>query len=269
MCHGRPADIYTVDELRVLLAEDSEISQIATGRLLRRHGIEVHIAGNGREAIERAAAMRYDAILMDCEMPEVDGFAAVQSIRSAGQGPNRGTLILAFTAYDTPDERARCVAAGMDGVIAKPLRMPDVQRVLDGRSAARDGSASRGGPATETEYELIDLGVAEDVLDDGGWEAGLIDSFLEQTESRLAHLRDAVERGDATSGAAIAHSLKGTCAVFGAARMARLAGLVDAEEGEQLLAQARAQLPALHELLPRTRDELERAAATAAAHDAS
>jgi CheY-like chemotaxis protein len=247
---------------RVLLAEDNEISQIATRRLLQRGGVDVDIACDGREAIERAAVTRYDAILMDCEMPEVDGFSAAQSIR-AGNGPNRATPILAFTAHDTPDEQAKCLAAGMDEVIAKPLRVADLERVL-GRASATVGPPGTSSDSAGDTYELIDLGVVGEVLSDGGWEAGLIETFLGQTETRLGRLRDAVARRDAVRAGAIAHSLKGSCATFGAVRMAAVAALIHDHDGERLLAQARLHLPWLQELLPFTREALQRAAVAAA-----
>ncbi|MBL8210255.1 MAG: response regulator [Bryobacterales bacterium] len=113
---------------RLLLAEDNAINQMVAIRLLRKLGIEAVVAANGREAVELARAERFDVILMDCQMPEKDGFAATQEIRAGG--PSRGAAIIALTANALRGERDRCLASGMNDYISKPVSLDALRLVL-------------------------------------------------------------------------------------------------------------------------------------------
>jgi PAS domain S-box-containing protein len=104
----------------ILVAEDDEINQLVAVAMLAALGYEADVAGNGRVALEMAADREYDAVLMDCQMPELDGYAATAELRRREAGPRR-TPIIALTAGARPEDRERCLAAGMDGHLAKPL----------------------------------------------------------------------------------------------------------------------------------------------------
>jgi CheY-like chemotaxis protein len=104
--------------VRVLLAEDGPVNRHLTVTLLQRGGAEVDVANDGREAVEKATAGSYDVILMDVQMPEMDGYAATGALRRRGyEGP-----ILALTARDAGGDRERSLRAGCDGHLAKPIR---------------------------------------------------------------------------------------------------------------------------------------------------
>lgn len=116
------------DGARVLLAEDNEVNQWVASRMLERLGCMVTVVRNGEEAIEAVLGGRFDLVLMDCQMPVVDGYAATEQIRS--REPDR-TPIIALTAHALAEDRRRCMQAGMDGFITKPVGLEDLRLVLD------------------------------------------------------------------------------------------------------------------------------------------
>jgi CheY-like chemotaxis protein len=116
---------------RVLLAEDSPVDRKVAVQMLERLGCRVDVAADGREAVELSAAGAYDLVLMDCEMPRLDGFAATAEIRRREASTGRPRLpIVAMTAHVRAGARERCLAAGMDGYLSKPVLMADLRAVL-------------------------------------------------------------------------------------------------------------------------------------------
>jgi CheY-like chemotaxis protein len=122
--------------LRVLLVEDNAVNQMVAESILERRGFEVVVARNGREGVEAFRHQRFDVVLMDIQMPEMDGFEALAAIRALEQSSGRRTPVVALTAHAMKEDRDRCLAAGMDDYLSKPIdaaRLFDVIRsVLDG-----------------------------------------------------------------------------------------------------------------------------------------
>ena len=110
--------------LQILLAEDNAVNQVLAVRLLERRGYLVTVVGNGRAAVEALSKQTFDAILMDVQMPEMNGFEATAAIRENERRSGKHIPILAMTAHALKGDQERCLAAGMDGYIAKPIR-PD------------------------------------------------------------------------------------------------------------------------------------------------
>jgi CheY-like chemotaxis protein len=115
---------------RILIVEDNAVNQMIAARLLEKLGCRVDVAANGREAVEMAGLLPYDAIFMDCQMPEMDGFEATQEIRSR-EGPSVHRPIIAMTANAMQGDRERCLNAGMDDYISKPIRKADLNEALE------------------------------------------------------------------------------------------------------------------------------------------
>ncbi len=113
---------------RVLLVEDNEVNQVVASKILQRHGIEVELAGNGQEALEALAARPYDWVLMDVQMPVMDGLEACRRIRADGHWP--GLPVIAMTAHAFPEEVQNCRDAGMDDHIAKPVHGEQLSKLL-------------------------------------------------------------------------------------------------------------------------------------------
>jgi CheY-like chemotaxis protein len=122
---SRPAEA-----LRVLVAEDNRINQMVIVRMLEKAGHRVDIAGNGRAALAMLEGARYDMVFMDCQMPEMDGFEATRAIRAAEAGTARHLAVVALTANAMEGDRERCLQAGMDDYIAKPITQPALAAAL-------------------------------------------------------------------------------------------------------------------------------------------
>jgi two-component system sensor histidine kinase/response regulator len=121
--------MFAAGTRRVLVAEDNPVNQLVAVRLLQQRGLEVDVATNGREAVEMHARTPYDAIFMDCQMPDLDGYDATREIRRR-EGDDRHTPVIAMTASTMPGDTERCLAAGMDYYSGKPINPSGLDRVL-------------------------------------------------------------------------------------------------------------------------------------------
>ena len=204
--------------LRILLAEDNEVNQKVAIRLLERLGHRADVAGNGREALTRLEHASYDVVLMDVQMPEMDGLEASRAICArwpAGRRPR----IVALTAEAMQGDREKCLAAGMDDYIVKPVTLNQLGEALAKCSPSGGAATPRERPA-ET---IIDRGVLEQLREDLGGRAPLrevIATFLEKTPAALGALRDAAGRADTEALRQNAHMIKGTSAMLGATQLA-------------------------------------------------
>ncbi|HEX3126793.1 MAG TPA: ATP-binding protein, partial [Thermoanaerobaculia bacterium] len=218
---------------RILTAEDNGINQLVITEQLKALGYEVTAVCNGLEALEALQAGGYDLVLMDCQMPHLDGYEATQRIRQL-PGEVAGIPIVALTAHAIREDLDRCLAVGMNDTITKPFTAEVLRRKLErwlGSDPAR--SEDGGGPApaggkTAEEIEAsgpLDLGHLER-LRAIGRESGpdvmakIVEQFRAQTY--LDEIRGALERGDRTFLKARAHGLKGTSSLLGATRLPRL-----------------------------------------------
>jgi signal transduction histidine kinase/CheY-like chemotaxis protein len=135
--HAERGAVEPAARLRVLLVEDNAVNQMVAQALLERRGFDVVVAGNGREGVEAFQRARFDLVLMDIQMPEMDGFEALAAIRALDGRTGRHTPVVALTAHAMKEDRERCLAAGMDDYLSKPIeaaRLFEIVRsVLDGR----------------------------------------------------------------------------------------------------------------------------------------
>ena len=208
--------------LRILLVEDHPINRRLCLEMLERFGCHPDVAVNGKEAVELAKERQYDVILMDCEMPVMDGYQAVEAIRrmekDAGKGAPR-TYIIALTANAAAGERDRCLAAGMDDYLAKPFSMRSLQEALERALRKSSGqekkTASDKAPPPRT--ETLDRRKLDRLVEELDREtvAELIGSFLKELPEQLEQLNQARRARMWEEFSRTAHSLKGICATIG------------------------------------------------------
>ena len=237
-------------QAQILLAEDSLINQEVASQMLAAFGCQVHCVVNGREALHAVRQSPYDLVLMDCQMPEMDGFAATQAIRQHLQDTRAAHLpIIALTAYAMADDRERCLAAGMDDYLSKPFTQAQLAAIL-GRWLAppavsdttptrpENASAQMTQPeGTSAEYPL-DMGAIHQLRDLGqrrgkdvlGRVARL---YLSQTPQLLATLRDAVSQQNAEAVCQAAHAFKSTNGNVGALSLAALCQTLESQGASQ------------------------------------
>jgi PAS domain S-box-containing protein len=211
----------------ILLVEDNKMNQLVGSKVLAKLGFGFDIANHGGEAVSAVQARNYDAILMDCQMPEMDGYQATAEIRRI-ESTTRHTPIIAMTAAAMDSDREACLAAGMDDYITKPVRLESVAAILerwvtrpapDGAATARITSSSDDGlsdPLDPSQIELLRS------LDDGdGTVLGeIIDQYLTQTAEGRGELIRVVGEGDTAALERAAHLLRGASANIGASALA-------------------------------------------------
>jgi CheY-like chemotaxis protein len=127
--------------LSILLAEDNPVNQRLVARMLEKRGHAVEIASNGREAVERSGRGKFDVILMDVQMPELDGFDATRAIRAREKRLGVRTPVIALTAHALNDDRERCLSAGMDEFVSKPIEAPELFAALERAVSLGTGAA--------------------------------------------------------------------------------------------------------------------------------
>jgi PAS domain S-box-containing protein len=173
---------FPVGSLRILLAEDSLVNQKLSVGLLEKRGHEVAVVGNGKLALEAATAGSFDLILMDVQMPEMDGLEATAAIRKNERGTDRHVPIIAMTAYAMKGDRRRCLAAGMDSYVAKPIRADELFGTIEYTLAA----IQAGRP----------VGLAAESIEEARWQ-DTPPQVLPTTENTLngkAHPKDSLAR---------------------------------------------------------------------------
>jgi PAS domain S-box-containing protein len=206
---------------RVLVAEDNPVNQLVIRGMLDKRGYDYDVVGDGREALQRLESGDYAALLMDVQMPVVDGFEATAQIRERERADER-LPIVAMTASAMEGDRERCLAAGMDDYISKPLRPDQLDAVLErwlGHTGAPMASAASNGDRNG----LIDAGRVQRFRDDYPEIADrLVALFADTTPPLLQELTNAVHASDDEAVRRLAHKLKGSCQNVGAVRMAAL-----------------------------------------------
>jgi CheY-like chemotaxis protein/HPt (histidine-containing phosphotransfer) domain-containing protein len=239
---------------RVLVAEDNLVNQKVATAMLKHLGYRVDVVADGREAVEAIERAGYAAVLMDCQMPEMNGYEASAEIRRR-EKPGHRVPIVAVTASAIKGDEDRCLAAGMDAYVTKPVTVEVLAAVL---------------------ARLIDSppeGAAAEVLDpatlDSLWELGgnspavleeLADLFIEGAPADIAMLNGAVAEVDLAAAARAAHRLKGSCAAVGATSMGRLAAQIEAAAMENRSDTVAARVATMDPLFEEVRTALRAAA---------
>jgi two-component system sensor histidine kinase/response regulator len=205
--------------LRVLLADDNPVNQKLAVSLLTKRGHGVVVAGNGREALAALDRQAFDVVLMDVQMPEMDGLEATAAIRRREQATGTHVPIIAMTAHAMKGDRERCLGAGMDGYLTKPVRAEALFAAIG--DLAPKGPAPQNGEDAADEppggESVLDVDEALDRLGgDRELFRDLAATFLDQLPRWMGAIREGVGRGDAGQLKAAAHPLKGSLGTFGA-----------------------------------------------------
>jgi two-component system, sensor histidine kinase and response regulator len=214
----------------VLIAEDNEINYTVATALLVKQGLRTVVAHNGREAVEMALANDYAAILMDCQMPELDGYEATRRIRQAEH--DHHVPIIAMTAHSMTGDRERCLAAGMDDYLSKPVRAEELVAIMSQQlprwdqdlpfHQAYDDALSRLEPVVGDAGELFDEAIVRELREELTVQTreSLILAFEASLPRCITEIEDAIRRGDTSERRRAAHLLSGSSASVGAARLA-------------------------------------------------
>jgi two-component system sensor histidine kinase/response regulator len=248
-----------VEPLRILLVEDHPVNQKVAVRMLERLGHSVMLAPDGVQALRALEASSFDVVLMDLQMPEMDGFDAVRAIRARESGTGQRLPVLALTAHTMQGDRERCLAAGFDGYLPKPIRQADLKAVLGAlRHHDIDGGDAR-------RREDSDLGPGHPLLarlsdacgGDDAFARELAASFLESAPRCLESIEDAVQAGNGRGLAAEAHGLKGISRTIGADDLAFACQALEDAVHQGDLRKARAKATRVGEIWKLVRDVLE------------
>jgi two-component system sensor histidine kinase/response regulator len=240
---------------RVLLVEDNAVNQAVTVRVIEKLGYAVDLSANGRAALEAIGRAAYDLILMDCQMPEMDGYEATRAIRALPP-PACDCPIVAMTAAAMAGDRDRCIDAGMDDYLAKPVQPQELARVVSWYLRAdAPGSESAGWfPHLSAERLQAIAGDDRQVIRE------LADSFIAGAREALARLRPALATGRDADACREAHAIRGTSANIGAERLQETAGRFEASLNQGHIEEATALAEAMHREFAVARMLLRRAA---------
>ena len=234
-------------DYRILVAEDEEINRLVVLRLLSDLGFRAEAASNGREVLAALERETFDLVLMDCQMPVLDGYETTHSIRR-GEGAGRHLPIVAVTAHALKGERERCLAAGMDDYISKPFTEGGLAALLDRWL----GSTHR--PVPEGQAETSESPGSQ-------LRSSTIKIFLRQGPGRLDALRTSLAAGDAEILAATVHGLIGNAGFIGASRLSSLFRSLEKAALDSDLATCDERLSEVESEYQRVAGELERALA--------
>ena len=251
--------------LRLLLAEDNLVNQKVAGALLKKLGYRAEMVGNGRLVLDAVSRNEYDAILMDCQMPDLDGYQATRQLRrmeATGElGDRPPHYIIALTANAMAGDRERCLDAGMDDFLTKPLDEKLLASALQRASATvhampgqrpADSTPSVPGSNSMDDPALQDIPVLNEaelekyrIPDDPSALNELIELFLEDLPSRFTDLRTAAARNDVAALRTAVHTLKGSASNMGASRLASVCRNLEEKLGKGDVIDLPSALPAL------------------------
>jgi PAS domain S-box-containing protein len=252
--------------LRILLAEDNAVNQKLATKLLEKRGHHVEVVANGLQALAALRRAQYDLVLMDVQMPEMDGLEATRSLRSSEAGTDRHQPVIAMTALVMQGDKERCLAAGMDGYLTKPIRPRSLDEVLENHIAHKKQSEAAGKSAAvpsspaapEAERQSLD---AQELLErvDGDREflTELLELFRQEGPKQFGKIKAALERDDMNDVMRLSHSLRGSLANLAARPAASRAAEVEQAAKAQDISRTRESLVRLEAEMERVLHELD------------
>jgi PAS domain S-box-containing protein len=249
---------------RILLAEDNVMNQKVALSQLSKLGYAADVVMSGREVLDALSTLAYDIVLMDCQMPEMDGYEATAEIRRREQALSTRTIIIAMTAHAMEGEREKCLGAGMDDYLSKPVKANDLAEILD---RWNPGSGQKPEPvqtrtpepeSLEHAFDASLLGSLRELQQEGSPDliAELIELYTKETKMQLTELRSAFNNQDMTGVRQTVHYLKGSSGTLGIRRMAFLCSQF--EEELQLCQVPLRELTTAEDILAQLEGEFER-----------
>jgi len=246
--------------LSVLLAEDNEVNRKLARRLLEKRGHRVADAKNGHEALAAIEAEAFDLVLMDVHMPGMDGLEATRQLRAREKESGRHQPVVAMTALVMKGDKERCLAAGMDGYLPKPIRSQELDQLLEQYAARAQSNGSAQSGATEapgTEQNAVDTQeLLERIGDDREFLTELVDTFRDDYRNHVESMRAAAEAGDGAGATRAAHSLRGALSNLAAKKAASLAAEIETAGRAEDLAKVNSVIGDLEMELGRVLDAL-------------
>jgi PAS domain S-box-containing protein len=226
---AEPVPARSAPVLHVLVVEDNPVNQAVAMEMLATLGCTWGLAANGREALEAIAQDIYDVVLMDCQMPDMDGFEATRALREREAAAGAPRLpVIALTAHAMAGDREQCLAAGMDGYLAKPYGQQQLEETIRHHvEHQREVAAAPAAAVSDTVGEGLDRSALDNIraLDKSGGSAvlrRLIGIYLKSAPELVRAMRHAADAGDAAAVGRAAHSLKSSSLNVGAARLGSL-----------------------------------------------
>jgi CheY-like chemotaxis protein len=197
------------------VAEDNAVNQRLVLRLLEKRGHHAVVAGDGRQALDALARQPFDVVLMDLQMPVMDGFEALAGLRAQEQDSGAHIPVIALTANAMKGDRERCLAAGFDGYVSKPIQARDLFEAIEQAvgTAALDSAVETvpsSGAVLDKDAVLMRVGGDRDLLQE------IVQLFVADSPSMVAGIRQALDAGDARKLYEAAHLLKGAVGNFAA-----------------------------------------------------
>ncbi len=247
---------------RILLVEDNPTNQLVARRMLEKQGHAISVAEDGRAALACLAREPFDLVLMDCQMPVMDGYEATRALRQGEHGVLDPHIpVIALTANAMQGDRDRAMSAGMNDHVAKPFSAAQLQRVVDTWLANASPPAAKvepaAGSADNAQAHAIPAFDAKAMMlgfgDDIEIAHELLPSGLDDLGSQAAQLGAALKSGDTATAARIAHTIKGLSATFGGMSGSRIAADLERQLKVDELADAESKLVALHAELAQMR----------------
>lgn len=243
---------------RVLLAEDNITNQQATLAVLENMGLRADAVANGQEALTALKSAAYDLVLMDCQMPLLDGYQATRLIRNgSAKVRNHQVPIIAMTAHAVQSERERCLECGMDDFLTKPVLPQALVQILDKwlphHRSATTHLPSPAAPAQPVEEHIDALpiwdraGMLARLMGDGQVARTIVEGFLADLPRQLQALEASLTQGDIVALVRQAHSIKGAAAIIGGARLQAAARAMEQSAPQGRMDALHAQIEALRQ----------------------
>jgi len=253
--------------LTILVAEDNPVNQEVVAAMLRKRGHHIDVVANGRLAVDAVAHTRYDVVLMDIQMPEMDGFEATHAIRATPVG--KDLPIIALTAHALSGERERCLSHGMTDYLTKPLRAHELFAAVESWASSGADRAESAAAAPQGGALPVDVAAFREQMRLAGAEAAvdqILDTFLDSTPQRVAAITSALAAGNATDIERAAHALKSAAGTIGAKSLAALLQQIETAGKAGDVASARALQDRLEAESAAVIEQLTRPRRTSAGH---